>query len=130
MSLNLFREPNQVKWVGFRPAHRGAQVASDAGGTDGTFILHTVTAGKTLFLCGMTFENNDSGTGHVGTLRVRNDTDVAQYDLAQVFIDAIGQIITSKSYWPPLEIPALWDVVVISSAAGLDTRGFIHGWEE
>jgi len=130
MSAMAFREPNQVKWVGIRPAHNGEQVAKSNAATNGTTIIHTVTATKTLYLCTSTLTY--WGAVGSGQIKVRNAADVDQYILV------IGGLITAAGAFfglsipfnPPLEIPAGWDVVVLSSIAASVAEGFIFGWEE
>jgi len=130
MALMSFREPNQVKWVGMRPAHRGTQVIVRAGGLGAEFIVYTVPAGKTFYLCGLLVGFSTTAVATWGTVRVRNDLDVVQYALAGLLMDAVGQNIVAHSYWPPLEIPALWDVTVLSSAVTLECMVAINGWVE
>ncbi len=130
MAKMSFREPNQVLWYGSRPAHRGAQIAKDAQASDSTVICHTVSAGKTFFLTKFIFSSG-WGAG-LGTLVVRNASDVPQYTIASLqFSSAAGAPgVTPGFFNPPLEIPAGWDLAVISSAAGHIANVFIHGWEE
>jgi len=130
MALMAFREPNQVKWWGIRPAHRGTQVAKSASAINATVIIHTVTAGKTLFLCSASL-SLQSGVGG-GNIFVRNGADVWQFALlaAQIFTAAATSQGSSITFWPPLEIAAGWDLCTISGAAACSASGFIFGWEE
>ena len=130
MALMAFREPNQVKWVGVRPAHRGTQIVKEGYADGALVIVWTVTVGKTGFLA--TVILNAAGLPGVGTLYVRNAADVYQYSILWGgILTAVGSVMpASASFNPPLEIPAEWDVVMISSAVGFACAGFVFGWEE
>ena len=130
MALMKFREPNQVAWVGCRPAHRGTQIAKFLSVNNASGIVHTVASGKTFFL-NLSVVMCRTGAGSA-RLSVRNDSDVHQYFIT--LIDIITAVGTSHSisipYPYPLEIPSLWDVVIESTAAGCNADAHIHGWEE
>jgi len=51
MALMKFREPNQVRRVGVRPAHDGTQVLERGSADNATVVLYTVPAGKVFYLC-------------------------------------------------------------------------------
>ena len=130
MSAMAFREPNQVKWVGIRPGHNGSQVFKYASATNGVTIVHTVTAGKTLYLVTASIMSlsNQASNGFIG---VRNGADVDQGYLCHVIGAALGGYPSPLWYsMPPLELPAGWDVYVQSGAAGFTAIGTIFGWEE
>lgn len=130
MSLMAFREPNQVAWVGSRPSHRGSQIAVHGGGSNGSNIIHTVSAGKTFFLTTLLGVVNTSATGTLAQIGIRNVSDVTQYFLFSSTFDQVGQLPIPLNFWPPHEIPAGWDIFSFSSAGTLDISVFLHGWEE
>jgi len=130
MALMIHREPNQVKWVGTRPAHNGVQVSKNVLATNATTIIYTVSDNKTLFLCTASLGHYGIATG--GTyLGVRNDGDVFQYYIhyvmCQLNYPSVPVVVT---FWPPLEIPEKWDIIVVSGVAGLSAMGYVFGWEE
>jgi len=130
MALMAFREPNQVKWVGVRPAHRGTQIAADNQGMAGFIIVYTVSAGKTLYLTDWSWAIEATGVGGTGVLAVRDAGDVQLYTLAGGALTVASAISKACGLFFPIEIPADYDIFLWSSAATLNVRAFIHGWEE
>jgi len=130
MALMRFREPNQVKWVGVRPAHRGTQIAKWNIATDETTILHTVTAGKVLYLCTSILTSNTIVAGSI-YLQIRDLADAVWFILAKTrqSTTSWGQAFC-QTFWPPLEVPAGYDIVVVSSPGSVTAIGSIFGWEE
>ena len=130
MALMKFREPNQVAWQGSRPAHRGTQVLKEATVDNSTAIIHTVTSGKTLYLCTITLGTLVSVTGHQ-SVRLRDGSDVhVVYFLSSR--DLLNVLVTPMLWtsWPPAEIPAGYDITVVGSGGGHVVRGTVFGWEE
>ena len=126
MSDMMFREPNQIKWLGSRPGHNGEQVLIDIDTAVAT-ELYEVTAAKTFFLTAFSLgviRNNDS----YQELLVRNILDATVIHLAYLgsFTSDPGGSI-GMTFTFPLEIPAGYDFYLSSA---LITRGFIAGWEE
>jgi len=130
MSAMAFREPNEVLWRGYRPGHKGTQVTKRNAAVNATQIVHTVTTNKTLFLCFASFHYDDTAVNGYGTMLVRDASDVVQYYIFDLNMRAVGQIMNSGSFNPPIEIPAGWDICVTSSLATGTASGFIFGWEE
>jgi len=130
MSLMNFREPNQVKWVGVRPAHNGTQIAKQATAIDQTTVLHTVTSGKTLFIATLIIEFDSTVSGVVGNVRVRDTSDVTMFDIVTCVMREATQELLSIPFNPPLEIAEGYDIVLVSNNSSMRTIGFIHGWEE
>ena len=130
MAKMTHREPNQGLWRGVRPAHRGTQIAKHKIIAGNTAIVHTVNDDVVFYLTHYNVEANASAVDGFGWLFVRNVTDVEQYRIASFFFDAVGQLITSGTFNPPLEIPEKWDVAILSSVGTTDIKGFVTGWEE
>lgn len=130
MSEMEFREPNEVLWRGVRPAHKGTQVAKEATANNATETLHTVTAGKTLYLTHWVHTVRSNITG-LGMLFVTDDLDVARYYISQIRSQAdVAAYAPVGSLYIPIEIPEGYKIKVSSSAAGCVIFAFIHGWEE
>ena len=125
-----FREPNELRWYGSRPAHKGTQILKENDAENETTIVHTVTTGKVLYLCSMILGYYAIAAGYAYG-RIRDDSDET---VTTVFIDTIQAGSDGKgtfaSFWPPMEIPASYDIIVISSAVGLKPNLTIFGWEE
>lgn len=130
MALMGWREPNQVKWVGTRPAHRGTQIGKSASAVNATAIVYTVTAGKTLYLCTASLMT-ETATVSAGIFSIRDGADVSWLHLTMGRANTAGYFIAPcVTFWPPLEVPAGYDIVVFSSAALAAWTGSIFGWEE
>ena len=130
MALMKYREPNQVLWQGVRPAHNGTEVTdSKSKNVAATFPVYTVPVGMTYhltyaFLCVVSNVNINAA------FRVRNDTAVIQYDLLYAR-SLIGFRVQPQnaSFWPPIELPAGWDICLYQSAAFWCELAF-SGWYE
>jgi hypothetical protein len=130
MAMMKYREPNEVKWFGVRPAHRGEQVAKTAQALNATVVVHTVTAGKTLFLV----QANLVPLAHTSSysrMYIRDGADALWFYLCGANNQA-GLTWACPSFEPmiPLEVPAGYDLVVVSGAATVTVQGSIFGWEE
>jgi len=130
MSAMLYREPNQVKWVGVRPAHNGEQVAKSGTAVNNTVIIHTVTAGKNLYLVTAQIFTVNSVAAY-GNLWVRDGADATWLYLGGL-VSAAGQAIPGQTWYsyPPVEVPAGYDICVVSTALAFNVVGSIFGWEE
>ena len=130
MAFMGFREPNEVRWVGVRPAHRGEHFAVSSLATNATVVLYTVPAGKTCYLCGATLSTYQGVVNGTGTLVVRNAADVLQYTLATLVNPVTTSLVCPMIFTPPIEIAAGWDIAIVSNLAGVTAHGFIRGWVE
>ena len=130
MAVMGFREPNMARWVGVRPGHDGTQIAKSGHTDNALLIVHTVTAGKTLYLTAALASGNTAGTATGINIWVRNAADVAQYYLIQNSLNVNTYFAVGLSFNPPLEIPAGWDIVIVAGHATARADLFIHGWEE
>jgi hypothetical protein len=125
-----FREPNEVRWVGVRPAHRGEQVVKSVQAENSIALIYTVPSGKTLYLKSVTFCTWGSSTGLV-YMGVRNASDADQYYFYYCTVcSTTDTLLQSLSFDVPLEIPSNWDIFCVSNTTGRAVRGFIFGWEE
>ncbi|KKN33019.1 hypothetical protein LCGC14_0807880 [marine sediment metagenome] len=139
-------EQNQLNWRGIRPTypveniqtHPGpfetavagkarTQIVKSVEVANTTTIIHTVTAGKTFYLCSCSC-SADTGINKLTHLKVRNASDTDQYTIIDHESSAQATIFGSLSFFPPISIPAGWDIVLTTNAA--QGMGFIHGWEE
>jgi len=133
-------EPNQVKWRGIRPVEPreaipiqpytdfGTQVAKSASANNSTAIIHTVTAGKSLYLCGVSLSVVPTASGY-GYFSVRDDTDTLQYTFFRPNRQQNDGEMVSMTFNPPLVIPEGWDIYIISQVNNFGMTGFIFGYE-
>jgi hypothetical protein len=151
-------EANQVKWVGVRPTNPeedlpvkqadktkllatvypyvpvrpvgSTQVAKHNIATNSTVTIHTVTAGKTLYLCSIAFSiDNRAAAQAGGSFGVYNGAGALQYYFWIGSAPANDTKQASLSFNPPLELTAGWLIKVSSNLAAVDVLGFIHGYE-
>jgi len=130
MALMKFREPNQVKWQGFRPGHNGEQITLFQNVTNGTISIYTVAAGKTFYLTDWVFTVSDSVGGGRGLLLVQNLVPATEYYIVWHVIQGIGGWMESCALTYPIEIPTGWKIRVSSDIVTTFVSGFIHGWVE
>jgi hypothetical protein len=106
------------------------QVVEGKQATNETVVVHTVTAGKTLYLSAWAFSvNNFSGVDNGGYALVTDGSDVQQYVFCSIRCpDADGKGL-SCSLLPPLEIPAGYKIKAYSPGANITVTLFIHGYE-
>jgi len=133
-------ESNQVKWRGIRPVEPreaipiqpytdfGTQVAKDNYANNSTVIIHTVTSGKSLYLCSIGFSVFPTATGH-GVFFVRDESDTTQYRFFYIRRQSDDGDMVSMTFNPPLVIPEGWDICLWSATSGFGIRGFIFGYE-
>ena len=130
MALMKFREENHVKRVGVRPGHDGTQIAKTNTAINLTAIVHTVTAAKTLFLTSAVLGVEVIAAGNAAAW-IRDVGDVFWWYLFRTdIVAAQNPPIGVVTFWPPVEVPAGYDIVVMSAVALLKVRLSIHGWEE
>jgi len=130
MSAMSYREDNMVLWRGVRPAHNGTQVLKYIPASNAVVLLHTVTAGKKLYLCNvsMFFYADASGPGHIYSDNGAGGDVV--YHLMGLHFATKSTVPYIRSYWPPAEFPAGYRFYVGSMAVGVNLYGSIFGWEE
>ncbi len=130
MALMKFREPNQVAWYGSRPAHRGTAIHKKGEAVNTTDIIHTVTALKTFYLTEWHIGLYSGSANAYYSMFVRDVADALDYYIFRGLTPLNAPAIPGLHVWPPYEIPAGYDVVVISASAAHHVIGTIHGWEE
>ena len=106
------------------------QIAKSASIINDAAIVHTVTAGKTFYLCAVTSTiDNKSGGNSWGGIRLRNVGDTYQFDFIIFQGDDPYANTDSLTFNPPMEIIAGWDVYIQSGGAGVMIYGFCYGYE-
>ena len=127
MAVMGFREPNMARWVGVRPGHDGQQLVVLGSATNvQTTIVYTVPAGNLLLLCGIVLSAHGAAV-NLSDLYVRNSADVLQYYMWEHYWPSDYGFAWAHSYYPPIEIPAGWDVVVANGIAASYVRSSING---
>lgn len=130
MSAMGYREPNEVLWVGCRPAHKGTQIVARKHTANATEIVHTVGAGKTFYLTTLIYSVNTSVAGASYGVFIRNTLDVAWVYLDGNLISEVGLELNAISFKQPLEVPSGYDICTITDNVGCSISAFIDGWEE
>lgn len=130
MALMKFREPNMAKWQGVRPGHNGVSISKTGAAVNTTTTLYTVPAGKTLFLVSWDLWTYGIGAGlFYAILRDVSDGTVRYLGGGTLIANGEHQPNFGNS-WPPIEIPAGYDIAVYSAAANLNVVFDFSGWEE
>jgi len=106
----------------------GTQIAKDYWANNSTGIIHTVTSGKSLYLCSVSLSFYNTSAGY-GNMFVRDTSDNVQYRLLEIRRQANDGISVPLTFNPPLVLPAGWDICVYSGASDVLVRGFIFGYE-
>ena len=111
----------------------GTEVTVSQQTAAATDIVHTVTAGKTLYLDSWTMSikcSSGATGGQVGLLGVRDALDAFQFFLDRFESATIDINVANSGCFPTLlTITAGWDIYTYSSNANVEVYGFIHGWE-
>ncbi len=128
MALMGWREANRARWVGVRPAHYGEQVAVSSVKSNGTQIVYTVPAGKVFHLCALGCVARETTGASGGTIGIRNAADVVQYQVFEHYPNFASIFTQSIPFNPPLEIPAGFDVYILSTTLTLIITCFLFGW--
>lgn len=133
-------EPNQVKWRGIRPVEPreaipiqpygdfGTQVAKSAYVNNTTTIIHTVTSGKSLYLCSIALSVFPTAAGY-GYFYVRDENDTTQYTILRPKRQQDDGEMVTMTFNPPLVIPEGYDIVIRSQVTDFVLYGFIFGYE-
>lgn len=136
------RETNRVRMLGVLPSYgadpipvgkipdEGTQVLKSGDAENETAILYTVTAGKILYLSSLVFSLTFGAdvSGHC-RVAIRDEDDLNPVDIINVTHRTYNGAGIPCSFCPPIEIPALWDIFLVSSIADLFVQCFIHGYE-
>lgn len=139
----MTKETDQVRMVGILPA-QGAdpipvgkipdgatQVSKSGQASNESTLIHTVTAGKTLYLVhANVIFSNDSGSNGSAYLHVTNASDVRQYAIVNDYV-INGQMLAVPCNFPtPLEIPPGYKLAVWSAEVALYVYVYIYGYEK
>lgn len=114
-------------WLASQSGITRTQIIKTNYATTSAAIIHTVTAGKDLFISSASIILHTEVSADASIL-VRNTSDVEVYRFLLVSIHDHGHIALSCPFPMPLVVPAGYDVCIVSSAAYAD--GCIQGWEE
>lgn len=130
MAYMKFRQGNRARWVGVQPGHDGEQVWSNGGVDNGTAIVYTVPAGKVFMWTG--YEISISVTALAGWYNFMEYSAVPALEksIISLYLPAASNIVVTKSYWPPVEVPAGKSFRISSGVAGMLTFCTVTGWAE
>jgi len=134
-------EANQVKWRGVRPVAgiRGVWPAIDSVRVQASDSIsgaihktvYTVPDGKILFLssAGLSCLNSAGGGVYTG-LGIRDADDTHVYYLLLHWFSAQSQHSGNHTFFPAVEVPADYDLYLISNGANIGSTGMGFGWLE
>lgn len=107
----------------------GDQVAVSGEGLNGTDLIYTVTAGKTLYLVSILAQALNMGAGY-GKVFVTDDLDVEQYVIFGAGYGSTNLNIPFNFCPPaPMEIPAGYKIKTLSPGASNYWEVFVFGYE-
>lgn len=113
----------------------GTAIYKDAQIANATGIIHTVTAGKTLFMTGLSWQAHSTvaAVGGEVIVLVRNAADALQYEMVKVTIatSATDGRFAAGNHCAHacIQIAAGFDICVVSNAVGINIQAFLQGWE-
>ena len=119
----VYREPNQVKWIGVRPGHNGEQVIVDINSAVNA-DLYTVPVDSLLMIFGWSWSVNQNAGADV---RIEVKTDGAAHYMWLSMVTAQAGAPSSESTqdkFVPIELP---EGYVISIVTTRQAYGHIHG---
>jgi len=113
-------------YLGFVLSNAGQDIVAASGSTTtGTaFLLHTVTAGKKLYVTSATLQADNTS----GTIALHDGTPGAGTVRFLIEVGGLANTPLSVSFATPLEF--LDSVYVEAGASGLSKTGNISGWEQ
>jgi len=130
MALMKFRQSNQVRWVGTRPAHDGTQVLTYGTAVNAVDTFYTVPPGQVFYLTHVMWGYTSIAVG-LTNLAIQDAVPaVISYCFYEVILATSEGKSGGVSYWPPIEMIEGWRLRLQSNAAGLTVRAAIHGWVE
>jgi len=130
MSAMSFREPNEVRWVGVRPAHKGTQILDRGIAINAEVTVYTVPSGKTAYITHIALAIYGNTTGQARVLIKDTGGAIVWSPMEGYSIANTYSFHDNTSYWPPIELPEGYYITVISNAETVSAICNIHGWEE
>ena len=130
MALMKFREPNQVRWIGSRPAHNGTQVSEyRATNVAGITNLLPAQATQTQYITYFFISTEANGSNNVlMELRTPVPAIVWVLGVGRGLLAYKGEF-ASGSFWPPLEVLPTYTIDLELSGAVWCAAGVL-GWIE
>jgi hypothetical protein len=121
--------PNSAPFPVGKIPDDATQIVKNDTATNTTVTMHTVTAGKTFYLCHYGYGIASAAPGDTGGLYVTDNNDKLQYTITGAVITVAGQHGVASPMIPPLELPSGWHLLLTSSTATGLSSAFIHGYE-
>lgn len=136
------KEANEIRMLGILPSQGadpipvgkipdgGTQVLKYDNAENETTVLHTVTAGKTFYLSSAVLSAT-FGADIAGRVQlfIRDEDDLNAVHIINEQLAAYDGQAVPCSFCPPIEIPALWDICILSNLDNVFANCFVHGYE-
>ena len=122
----VYREPNQVKWIGVRPGHNGEQVIESDETTNVLSAIYTVPADKILLLFGYGLDVW-STVASAGSFYIYDATPAIWRILGRITVGANSGRSVPKSLYPPIELAEDYSLRIITNNAACIINAYIHG---
>lgn len=130
MALIKYREPNQAKWRGVRPAHNGTRVHFWGYCNNNSVTLYTVTTGKTLYLVSELIKVVWTTSAARLTYIVTDAADAMVWTFINDQVGGNSFALTARDREYPFEIPSGYKIKLTSSGVGASIEVEGEGWEE
>ena len=106
------------------------QILAEDSAVNTTTVVYTVPAGKKFYLISSDLDTDGGAVGIV-TGVIQDGTPTIQKNINQIRVGATAQVIPMDHAEPgwPIEIPAAWEIAVISDTALLTGTLSIFGYE-
>lgn len=127
MALMLFRERNQVRWFGMRPAHRGTQVTKDATANGNYVDIYQPGAGEVACINTVVLSAKGAVTGEVGIVYTDSVNAVIAWLVLVPYITGWLFAPLCIVFPEPLELINQQKLRAYSSIVGCNGLGFCKG---
>jgi hypothetical protein len=121
--------PNSAPFPVGKIPDDATQIVKNDTATNTTVTMHTVTAGKTFYLCHYGYGIASAAPGDNGGMFVTDNNDKVQYTIVGAVITVADQEAFAAPMMPPLELASGWHILLTSGTATGISMGFIHGYE-
>lgn len=128
LKATVTQESNIRQIYAKRPAS-ATQIVKSASVQNNQVVLHTVTENKTFYLAASFISAYLLAPG-LACIYVWSNVGIPLYSLSHIPATATTAPFASMSFIPPLEIPAGYQIRIISQGAGLEVIALVFGYEE
>jgi hypothetical protein len=130
MSAMAFREPNEVRWVGVRPAHKGTQIKGSGAASGNTVDVLQISSGKKGFITTIFFSVDRDTADARGSVYHTNSANTVLHTFISRVVRGVYSDMVVMHFNPPYELGSSDKIRVTSEAVGFGSFASAVGWEE